>query len=151
MKTYSISRYLTASLIITVALVSTISIIAIYFETAFSAKKDLENKADEIVRDLVKMLEFPLWVVSEESVRMTGSAIAQNEVVSRLFVKNHRGEIVYFFEKEHDDNTVNRYEKIYYEGDFIGDVELALSKQLYQQDQQKLLIRYVFILRQVPP
>ncbi|MGD9216913.1 MAG: histidine kinase dimerization/phospho-acceptor domain-containing protein, partial [Desulfobacteraceae bacterium] len=145
MKTYSISRYLATSLIAAVTVVSTLSIIAIYFEAAISAKSSLENSADEISGYLVNALAFPLWNINNANVQSTGSAISQNELISRLVVKDHIGETVYSIEKERDNDTVNRYTKIYHKGALVGEIDLALSKRSYKQGQKKLLLRYVII------
>ncbi|MGD8847046.1 MAG: ATP-binding protein [Desulfobacteraceae bacterium] len=145
MKTYSISRYLATSLIAAVTVVSTLSIIAIYFEAAISAKSSLENSADEISGYLVNTLAFPLWNINNANVQSTGSAISQNELISRLVVKDHIGKTVYSIEKERDNDTVNRYTKIYHKGALVGEIDLALSKRSYKQGQKKLLLRYVII------
>jgi len=115
-KTYSISRRLTVSLIVTVATVATIGISLIYWNTSQRAKRELEYEADEILANLIGTLEMPLWDINFNAIKMIANTVTQNELIIKLTIKDSSGKYLFSHEKRHDLDLVNRTGKIYHEG-----------------------------------
>jgi hypothetical protein len=93
-ETRSISRQLTARLIITVLVVSVIAITAMYHVVSQAAIRGLEQKADETLAYLVGTLEMPLWTVDEKGVKTIGKAVSHDESIARLIIRNEVGKVV---------------------------------------------------------
>ena len=139
-KTYSISRRLTVSLIVTVATVATIGISLIYWNTSQRAKRELEYEADEILAYLIGTLEMPLWDINFNAIKMIARTVTQNELIIKLTIKDSSGKYLFSHDKRHDLDLVNRTGKIYHEGYFIGEIDISMTKYFYQKSNRSLLL-----------
>lgn len=95
----SISKRLTLSLIVTVAIVSVIAIASIYLHLAQKEKKELEHKADSVISYLTAILEDPLWNMNLNAVEAIGKTISQDKLVTKLTITDFYGEIFYSVER----------------------------------------------------
>jgi signal transduction histidine kinase/DNA-binding NarL/FixJ family response regulator len=139
-QTRSITVRLTVSLIATVALVLTLASAGIYFQSTWESKRELENKADATVNYTIGILEWLLWVFDKRSVEILGETVSQDELVVKLVIKDHAGNIIYSKEKEHGPNLVIRAGRVTYQGNDVGEVECAMTAQPYLDASRHLLL-----------
>ncbi len=143
LKSRSISRRLTVSLIVTVAIVSVIVIASIYFHLAQKAKKELEHKADNVISYLTAILAIPLWDINQDAVEAIGKTISRDKFVTKLTIKGFHTEIGYSVERGGDADVITRSGKILHKGEFIGEVSVSLTKRFYKERNRQLLFSFI--------
>lgn len=141
-KNRSIARRLTLGLIVTVGFVSVIVVGLIYMVEVRKARKDLENKADEILTYQVGALEIPLWNIDEGYISVIGKTISQNEPVVRIIIKDGFGRVAYSMEKEGLVGSVDRSAPIFHRGWYVGEVFISLTTRFYEENNQSLLFSF---------
>ncbi|MGD9368089.1 MAG: histidine kinase dimerization/phospho-acceptor domain-containing protein, partial [Desulfobacteraceae bacterium] len=146
----SITRRLTASLIITVLIVSVIAVTAMHRALSRSAIQGLARKADETIAYLVGTLEIPLWAVDNDGVKTIGRAVSQDESIVRLIIRNETGEVIFFMEKDKGDDLIVRSGKIFHKQWGLekptGDVSVSITPAIYKRSNQQLLFFSIFII-----
>jgi PAS domain S-box-containing protein len=137
-KPRSISRTLSVGLIITLVLVAALSLGVNFILSSRKAKAELETRVEEYISALTDALKVPLWNYSEETIAAICQSYAQNEFVAKLLVEDQRGSV--FFEKEKVDQelVVSRSKDIYYEGNLVGRVHIALASGYYTAVNRQL-------------
>ena len=146
----SITRRLTASLIITVLMVSVIAVTAMHRIVSQSAIRGLERKANETLAYLVGTLEVPLWAVNNDAVKTIGRAVSQDESIVRLIIRNESGEVIFFTEKDNDGDLIKRSDKIFHKQwgleKLAGDVSVFITPAIYKRNNQQLLFFSILII-----
>ena len=137
-KPRSISRTLSAGLIITLVLVAGLSLGVNFILSARKAKAELETKAEEYISALADGLKVPLWNYSEETVAAICTSYAQNEFVAQLLVEDQKGAVLFKKEKADQRPVVSRSRDILYEGNLIGRVQIALASGYYTAVNRQL-------------
>jgi PAS domain S-box-containing protein len=137
-KPRSISRTLSAGLIITLVLVAGLSLGVNFILSARKAKAELETRADEYISALTDALKVPLWNYSEETIAATCASYAQNEFVAKLLLKDQKGAALFKKEKVDQRLVVSRSRDIFYEGNLIGHVQIALTSGYYTAVNRQL-------------
>jgi PAS domain S-box-containing protein len=137
-KPRSISRTLSAGLIITLVLVAGLSLGVNFILTSREAKAELETRVEEYISALTDALKVPLWNYSEETIETICASYAQNEFVAKLLVEDPGGTV--FFEKEKADQplVVSKSSDIFYEGNLIGRVHVGLASGYYTAVNRQL-------------
>jgi len=146
----SITRRLTASLIITVLIVSVIAVTAMHRVVSQAAQQSMENRADEMIAYLTGTLGVPLWSVEDETVKAVGKAVSQDESIARLIIKDESGTVIYSMEKEKNGGLINRSAGIFHTQGLIekrvGDVSVSLTPALYNESNRRLLVFSMLII-----
>ena len=146
----SISRRLTATLIITVLIVSVIAVTAMHRVVSQAAIRSLEQKADETIRYLVGTLEMPLWAVDDNGVKTIGKAVSQDESIARLIIRNESGAVIYSIEKGKGGDLINRSGQIFHKQwsleNFAGDVSVSMAPEIYKESNRRLLFFSVIVI-----
>jgi PAS domain S-box-containing protein len=137
-KPRSISRTLSAGLIITLVLVAGLSLGVNYIVSARQAKAELETRADEYISALTEALKVPLWNYSEETIAAICASYAQNEFVAKLLVEDQKGAVLFNKEKTDQRLVVLRSKDIFYEGNLVGRVQIALASGYYTAVNRQL-------------
>ena len=137
-KPRSISRTLSAGLIITLVLVAGLSLGVNFILTSREAKAELETRVEEYISALTDALKVPLWNYSEETIETICASYAQNEFVAKLLVEDPEGAV--FFKKEKTDQplVVSKSSDIFYEGNLIGRVHIGLASGYYTAVNRQL-------------
>jgi PAS domain S-box-containing protein len=136
---WPIAKALTRMLGLTVLVVS-ISTIAVTY--LLNAKKDqarLEQKADELLKDLEGVLEIPLWNLDHTNIEKIGEAYAQNELLGTLIITDNSGNTYFALRRNTDAASVRRTGEIRHDGQLIGHVEMALTKKFHLEQNRQLL------------
>ncbi len=142
MKPHRISRRLSASLILAVALIATIVSMIIYFRAIDIEHKALQTKADEVIAYLVGAVELPLWHLDNAAVELIGKTVSQDELILKLVIRDD-ADILFSLQKEYDDDGISRKSPVMHKGESIGEIDLLLTKRLYQQASRRLLSNFI--------
>jgi len=149
-ETRSITRQLTACLIVTVLIVSVIAVTAMHRVVSHAAIRGLEQKADETLAYLVGTLEMPLWAVDEEGVKTIGEAVSHDESIARLIIRNESGAVIFSIEKANSGGLINRSGQIIHkqwqQEQHAGDVSVSLSPARYNESNRHLLVFSMLII-----
>jgi PAS domain S-box-containing protein len=146
----SITRRLTASLAITVLVVSVIAIGAMSRVASLDAARSLERKADETLAFLVGTLEMPLWSFDEKEIKTIGTAVANDESIVRLVIRDQAGKVVYSARKNDADEHTDRSSRILHKrgemNNVVGDVSVSLAEARFREGNRQLLVFSVLII-----
>ena len=137
-KPRSISRTLSAGLIMTLVLVAGLSLGVNFVLASRKAKAELETRVEEYISALTDALKVPLWNYSEETIEAICTSYAQNELVARLLVEDQKGAVLFKKEKVDQRLVVSRSSDIFYEGNLIGRVHIALASGYYTAFNRQL-------------
>ena len=137
-KPRSISRTLSAGLIITLVLVAGLSLGVNFILSSRKAKAELETRAEEYISALTDALKVPLWNYSEETIETICASYAQNEFVAKLRLEDQNGAVLFNKEKADQRLVALRSGDIFYEGSRIGRVHIALASGYYSAVNRQL-------------
>jgi PAS domain S-box-containing protein len=137
-KPRSISRTLSIGLIITLVLVAGLSLGVNFILSSREAKAELEARAEEYTSALTDALKVPLWNYSEETIEAICASYAQNEFIAKLLVEDQKGAVLFKKEKVDQRLIVARSKDIFYEGNRIGRVQIALASGYYTAVNRQL-------------
>ena len=147
-KLRSISRTLSVGLIITLVLVAGLSLGVNFILSSRKAHAELETRVEEYISALSDALKVPLWNYSEETIEVICTSYAQNELVVKLLLEDPKGTAIFNKEKVDQRFVVSRSRDIFYEGNLIGRVHIALAsgyhtafnRELFQSFSLTILI-----------
>ena len=153
-KPRSISRTLSAGLIITLVLVAGLSLAVNFVLSSREARAELETRAEEYISALTDALKVPLWNYDEKTIEAICASYAQNEFVAKLRVEDQTGSVIFEKEKVEQELVVSRSREISYENNLIGRVQIALAsgyytavnRQLFQSFSVTIIIMIVALL-----
>jgi len=137
-KPRSISRTLSAGLIITLVLVAGLSLGVNFILSSRKAKAELETRAEEYISALTDALKVPVWNYSEETIAAICESYAQNEFIAKLLVEDPKGLAIFKKEKVDQPLVVSRSGDIFYEGNLIGRVHIGLASGYYTAVNRQL-------------
>ena len=129
LRTRSIAKNLTVSLILSIALISIVFISLIYLNASRRERAWIENKADESIIILKDIIKIPLWNFNRESIENIGISFINNYLIVKLKIFDASGKV--FFEKEKEDNEdlIERVGKVFQNGELLGYVEVSLTSR----------------------
>ena len=139
LKTSSIARRLTTSLLVTVTIVGVCTAVTLYYRGVVTAERELRKTADELFAFLSGALLLPLWEFNTPTLTAIGDTLAQHELVAALVIKNRAGEIVYAKRKDSAATLIVRTRDLWYHGRMVGAVQMTLTLKAAQQRQRELL------------
>jgi PAS domain S-box-containing protein len=137
-KPRSISRTLSVGLIITLVLVAGLSLGVNFIVSSRKAQAELETKVEEYISALTDALKIPLWNYSEETIAAICASYAQNEFVAKLLLEDQKGAVLFKKEKADQRLIVSNSRDIFYEGNLIGRVHIALGSGYYTAVNRQL-------------
>ncbi|MEJ2729029.1 MAG: PAS domain S-box protein [Deltaproteobacteria bacterium] len=137
-KPRSISRTLSIGLIITLVLVAGLSLGVSFILSSRKAKAELQTKAGEYISALTDALKVPIWNYSEETIDAICTSYAQNEFVAKLLLEDQNGAVIFKNEKSDQQLVVSRSRDIFYEGNLIGRIHIALASGYYTAVNRQL-------------
>ena len=126
----SLSDDLTKGLIITMLIVSFIVGPATILFVAASETNKVETQTKAIVENLALVIAKPLWEVDQATIEQIATAYLENEMVIGLHIREHlEGTIYAVNPPPNQSNFLYANAPVYYENQYIGDVEVFTSKQ----------------------
>ncbi len=139
-KTRTISRDLTVSLLVIVILVITLVTLLNYWFVTRNEEARLKRKADEYMGYLVESLEFPLWSINDKNVFKIAESYFNNDLVAKLtIIERYRDRVLFDKKKENESELIHRSASIQHHGKIIGRIELSLSPRLYKERTRQIL------------
>ncbi|MBN1932439.1 MAG: response regulator [Desulfobacterales bacterium] len=134
LRSQSISRNLTISLLFIVMLVEVTLLAYIYQTQSRAMLRDIELKAEDYAAKLSEVLAVPVWDFDDEQIRKIGFGFLQNDIVEKIYISDSKGKTLFnpnvpIISK----NNIKRSENIVYEDQLIGRVDLYLSLKRYMQ------------------
>ncbi|MDM8535760.1 PAS domain S-box protein [Desulfobacterales bacterium HSG17] len=139
-KPYSISFRLGLSLTVMVSIISLIAATGMYFNAQKQMNVKLEKEADALIGFLVGAATSPLWNLNEQSVRLIGDTLLQNNLVALLEIKSRPGNLVYSrAKKELGETYIQKTSLVYYKGKIVGEIKLSLTTRPLQERLNELL------------
>ncbi len=137
----SISKDLTASLVLTVLMVSLLSLGVYYHMAARKTAQAMENRIDEYITFLSGSLEMPLWNFELDTIRYIGRFISRSEHLVLLRINDFVGNTILEIREPGDYTTLlTREQEIFHNGKYVGKVHLSLSPRFYERVNRRLLL-----------
>ena len=147
-KTRTITKDLTISLVVIVITVSMIAIVSHYFYVSHTEERRLEQIADEYQSYLIESLELPIWTLDRKISAKIAESYFNNDLMEMIQVNENfydSNRISYdktVFKKSKSDDTdlVFREFVIHHNGRSIGNVKFGLTRRFYQENLRQLLV-----------
>ncbi|MEA1967418.1 MAG: ATP-binding protein [Thermodesulfobacteriota bacterium] len=140
----SISKNLIVSLVLVLTVVITCSVITHCVISSINEKKVLEQKADDLLENLKKSIEFPLWNFDMESLNKIIDAYFVSDLVSEIVVmrENRQNIIVQKVELYDDSDFIVKNAEVLHNEYVIGYVRIGLTKRFLRESLEKLIVAY---------
>ncbi len=136
----SISKDLTASLVLTVLMVSLLSLGVYYYMAAQKTARSMENRIDEYITFLSSSLEMPLWNFELDTIRHIGRFFSRSEHVVQLQIDDFVGNTILEIREPGDYQTLlTREQEVFHNGKSVGKVHISLTPRFYERVNRKLL------------
>ncbi len=143
----SISRELTVSLILLIILFEGFLLMYVYNRQTRFLLKELNKKADDYSVNIGKVLAVPIWDYDDEQISKIGTGYVQNEVIDELHITDQHDETLFKLRKNKaTENRIERSKDVVYEGQIIGRAKLFLSLDAYKMDLTRLRNAILLIL-----
>lgn len=147
-KTRTITKDLTISLVMIVIIVSMIAIASHYFYVSHTEERRLEQIADEYQSYLIESLELPIWTLDRKISAKIAESYFNNDLVEMIqvnenFYDSNRipyDKTVFKKSKSYDSDLVFREFEIHHNGRRIGNVKFGLTRRFYQENLCQLLL-----------
>lgn len=144
----SLSRDLTASLVVIVVFVATAMIAYTYWHQSRDMRDTSQRKAGELTARVVEILAVPIWNLDYENARLIGAVYAQNEMVQGFRIYGSRNDVIYAHEKMIGvDPDFRRVKDIVFEGRTIGRAEIDFTLRGERERlERQMLVSVMLIL-----
>lgn len=132
LKSRSISRELTISLILIVIFFEGILLALVYQHQSRILLEQLEAQADRYAENLAQILIVPIWDFDDEQIDKIGAGFAHNEVVDEIKIVDAEETVLFSYRKSQTSGKrIHRTTNIVYQKRSIGKAEFALSMDAY--------------------
>ena len=138
----SISRTLSAGLIITLIVVAGLSLSVNFILSSRKAKAELETRAEEYISALTDALKVPLWNFDEKTIETICASYAQNQFVAKLVLEDQNGTVLFKKEKVDQQLVISRSGDIFYENNLVGRIHIAVSSGYYTAVNRQLFLSF---------
>lgn len=138
-KSRSISRELTVSLILLIILFEGFLLMFVYTRQARFLLRELHKKADDYAVNIAEVLAVPIWDYDDEQISKIGTGYVQNEVIDELHITDQHNKTLFKLRKNKAaENRIERSKDVVYNGQIIGRAKLFLSLNAYNMDLLRL-------------
>jgi len=139
-KRKSISRHLSTSLVLCIAVICFIFITATYFKKKNDANRILLKKAKEYQTLITSSLMVPLWDIDRESIQEIGTTYMQHNIICRLLVVDQMNRVIFSDQKKKQDDAIQFDWKVFYNQEKIGRVEMDVTSEFFTQKNRELFV-----------
>lgn len=133
----TVARDLAFGLVLIVGLLLLVFSVFNYLIFLRDAEAELNDQANDLADKLAEVLSVPLWNVDRNTVVQISEAYLQSESVVSVQVRNDTGELFYSVLTEEED-VFRQTRPVLFDGQEIGQVEIALSRQNIQRLRQTI-------------
>src|SRR5688572_30431242 len=131
----SILRNLTWGLILTVTLVLALFNLFFYLRSINQIEEQLRLQATDIAARSAGVLGVPMWNFDNVTIQQIAEVYTNLDEVAFLSIQDDQGNILYSRNKETSGaGTINRTAEVLYEGQVIGQVNVAISNNSIQNE-----------------
>ncbi|MCP4119285.1 MAG: PAS domain-containing protein [Desulfobacteraceae bacterium] len=139
----SISRNLSVSLVLVLVGVIAATVFTHCLVISHNEKKELGEKADELLSNLQKSVELPIWNFDREALeKIAGAYFLSDPVAELLITEGVSREIIIRKIEPGDLNTIVREGNVLHQGEVIAHIKLGLTKKYYQRRLERLISSY---------
>jgi PAS domain S-box-containing protein len=135
----TLSRDLIVSIILVVVGVFAMVVSVTYGYLAYKEKVQSQITLEEFGDYLKNSLELPIWNFDEEGIHKICSSFFKNDVVVKLRVVDHQGNVMFDQQREGHDAALRKEKTIMHDGTLIGHVEIALSVARLKEKRHQLM------------
>ncbi len=139
----SISRNLSVSLVLVLVGVIATTVFLHCLVISHNEKRELGEKADELLGNLQKSVELPIWNFDREALeKIAGAYFLSDPVAELLITEGVSREIIIRRTEPGDFNTIVREGDVLHQGEVIAHIKLGLTKKYYKQRLERLISSY---------
>jgi len=145
----SISRDLTASLVIIVLVVATAMGGYIYWQQAEEMWENAEEKGEDTITSVAEILAVPIWNLDYDNARLIGSVYTHDDMVQGIRIYGSRNEVVFAHEKFSGTQAdFSKIRSIVFEGRTIGraEIDFTLGQDKKRLDEQMLVSILIIVV-----
>jgi signal transduction histidine kinase len=139
-KKKSISRRLSSSLVLCMAIICLFFIITTYFKKMNDSNKILAKKAKEYEKLITSSLSVPLWDIDRDSIQEIGTSYMQHNLISRLLIVDQMNRVLFSDQKQKRDSAIPHEWNIFYNQETIGRVEMDVNAEFYHQKNKEMFV-----------
>ena len=145
-KNPSISRNLTIWLSTAFMILSSLGLFTFYAIEARHGKAHLKGQGYRYLDVISQSVKFSLWNLDREGVETIANAYAGNEAIVRLIVRDAMGKVLFRHDRTWQYAPLEVLKQdIYYQGDRVGSLSLALTGFFLDRQQRRLVFAGVVI------
>ncbi len=139
----SISRNLSVSLVLVLVGVIAATVFIHCLVISHNEKRELGEKADELLGNLQKSVELPIWNFDREALEKIAGAYFLSDPVSELQISEGVSQEIIIRRTEPGDlNTIVREGDVFHQGEVIAHIKLGLTKKYYKKRLERLISSY---------
>ncbi len=145
----SISRDLTASLVVIVLIVATGMGGYIYWQQSQDMWKAAEEKGEDTITSVAEILAVPIWNLDYDNARLIGSVYTHDDMVQGIRIYGSRNEVVFAHEKFSGTQAdFSKIRSIVFEGRTIGraEIDFTLARDKKRLDEQMLVSILIIVV-----
>ena len=139
----SISRNFSVSLVLVLVVVIAATVVAHGLVISHNEKTALGHKADEILANLQRSVELPIWNFDKEVLEKICDAYFLSDPVSELLITEGRGQNIIIRNVDPGEtDTIVRGGEVLHQGETIARIKIGLTKRYYRQRLENLVLSY---------
>ncbi len=145
----SISRDLTASLVVIVLIVATAMGGYIYWQQSQEMWDTAEEKGEDTITSVAEILAVPIWNLDYDNARLIGSVYTHDDMVQGIRIYGSRNEVVFAHEKFSGTQAdFSKVRSIVFEGRTIGraEIDFTLARDKKRLDEQMLVSILIIVV-----
>jgi len=145
----SISRDLTASLVVIVLVVATTMGGYIYWQQGKEMWETAEEKGEDTITSVAEILAVPIWNLDYDNARLIGSVYTHDDMVQGIRIYGSRNEVVFAHEKFSGSQAdFSKVRSIVFEGRTIGraEIDFTLARDKKRLDEQMLVSTLIIVV-----
>lgn len=143
---YSITTLLTLILTSIVVVVSAVFLFVNYLSLWQKNSTELQSRADNYAEVLATTLSVPIWNIEQETIFNMVSAIGLNEQVVLITVLDSNQTELVIVRKKHSGQFIKSSKDVYFRGEYMGNVQIALSTGIYDELNNRMLLTHIAII-----
>lgn len=145
----SISRDLTASLVVIVLVIATAMGGYIYWQQSKEMWETAEEKGEDTITSVAEILAVPIWNLDYDNARLIGSVYTHDDMVQGIRIYGSRNEVVFAHEKFSGAQAdFSKVRSIVFEGRTIGraEIDFTLAREKKRLDEQMLVSTLIIVV-----
>lgn len=135
LKSRSLSKELTISLILLIILFEGVLLGYIYNRQSRFLFQELNEIADDYAHNFGEILMVPIWDYDDEQISKIGTGYAENDIIDEIRIMDQYGRTLFNSSKKNgSNNRIGRSTDIVYKDQIVGRAELFFSLDAYKLD-----------------